>query len=357
MLPFKKGDQYPKRKKGGPFKAIFGFFRVCLSLAIMGVLLLGVYQAYKGFSGVDPLKSSPKAIVDNIIASEDFYGLITGLLSASPGESLNKAKQLLQKDGVTQPNKIIPSSSNVSSAPTAPLAFKFAIFTDSHNDNDHLKRALEMSKAAGAKFIVGLGDFTDVGTIDELRAAKLQLDTIGLPYYVTAGDHDLWDARNKKQNAIENFQEVFGTPYQSFAYQDLRVIIMYDADNYLGVDDFQQKWLEDEVHRINQEHPKLILVMTSTPLFHPSSDHQLGRVTAGLRSQADQLITLFKANGVKEVVAGDTHFYSSYTEPKSELKMTTVGAVTSTRNIQNPRFAIVEVYQDGSYNIQDTEIQ
>lgn len=356
MFPFRRGDEFEnRRKRGGPLKAIFGIFRVFLSLIIMGILLLGVYQAYRSFSGIDPLKTSPKAIIDNLLSSENLYGLIVGFLSVSPGESLDKVKQILEQNGLENPDKIIPSSSQFKA--TAPLLFKFAILSDSHNDNQRLKKSLEIAKSQNAKFVVGLGDYSDVGTIDELRNAKLQFDTVGLPYYVTAGDHDLWDARDKKGNALQNFSDVFGTAYQSFAYQNLRVIMMYDSDNYIGVDSLQQKWLEEELDRVRQDNPELILVMTGIPLFHLSSDHQMGKTNPALKNQAERLITLFKTKGVKEIIAGDTHFYSSYIEPKNTMKMTTVGAISATRNAQSPRFAMVEVYEDGSYNIQDTEIK
>ena len=37
--------------------------------------------------------------------------------------------------------------------------------------------------------------------------------------------------------------------------------------------------------------------------------------------------------------------------------MMTVGAVTSERNPQAPRFAIVEVLEDGEFNIVETEVK
>ncbi|KKQ14068.1 MAG: hypothetical protein US28_C0040G0009 [Candidatus Daviesbacteria bacterium GW2011_GWA1_36_8] len=82
----------------------------------------------------------------------------------------------------------------------------------------------------------------------------------------------------------------------------------------------------------------------------------MGKVTPKLKNQADHLIDIFKKGGVEEVFSADTHFYSRYQEPKSMLNMTTVGAVTSDRNPQTPRFAIVEVYTDGSYNVIETPL-
>jgi len=164
------------KKAGGPFGFIFTLFRLGLSLLIMGVLLLGVYQAYKSFSGVDPLKVKPQFLVSSFLSSDEAYKLITGLLSAKPEDSLNQAKKFIKEGKVD-----LPSSSTIP-ATTAPLDFKFAIVTDSHNDNDDLKKALTEAKDAGAKFAIGLGDFTNVGTVDELRSAKLAFDTVNSPY-------------------------------------------------------------------------------------------------------------------------------------------------------------------------------
>lgn len=340
-----------KSSYGGfsPFRKLFSLLRLALSFFIMAVLLLGVYQAYKSFSGIDPLKMSPKAIIENFLASEDAYGLINSLLTANPKDSLNKAKEILSEGGSNSPNS--------NPASMGDLAFRFAIVTDSHNDNTNLRRALNQARQEGARFIVGLGDYTDTGTIDELRNSKIEFDTVSLPYYVIAGDHDLWDSRDKKGDAILNFKEVYGDPYQSFGYQSLRMILIYNSDNYLGLDPLQLDWIETEVERARNDGVELIFIASSIPLYHPSSDHVMGKTEPKLKNQAEHLISIFEKAGVTEVFAGDTHVFSRYEEPKSALKMTTVGALTSVRNPQAPRFVLVDVYTDGSYNVQDIEIK
>jgi len=59
---------------------------------------------------------------------------------------------------------------------------------------------------------------------------------------------------------------------------------------------------------------------------------------------------------IAAVFAGNIHAYSSY-NGKSGLPMFTIGAVTADRNVQLPRFAIVDVYENGSYNVEDIEIK
>ncbi len=338
--------------RGSPLKGIFSIFRMFLSLIIMGILFLGVYQAYisfansgkpdKSFSALE-LITNPQLIFYNFLSSEAAYELINGLLTADPSKSIDKAKELLQENNSNQLNSAVK--------------YKFAVLTDSHNDNANLQKALKQSKEAGAQFIIGLGDYSDVGTIEELSNAKREFDAVRLTYYSTVGDHDLWESRDKQLSATQNFSDTFGATYNSFSYHGDRFILIYNSDNYLGIDGVQLNWLEQELAKIPEEGYQNVFVFLSIPLYHPSSDHVMGKIEPKLKNQAEHLISLFKKAEVNLVVAGDTHVYSSYTEPNSLLPMVTSGALTSIRNVQAPRYLLIDVYEDGSYNVQDTEIR
>lgn len=337
-------------KKGSPIK---GIFRLFLSLIIMIVLGIGLVQAYKHFSGFDPMALDPKSILSNTVNSNSAYELVNGILTLNPTKSLEKAKEVL---GEKKPSETI-SNNTASTSNNSNLLFKFAIVSDSHTDPENLGKALSQAKGVGAKFVIGLGDFSDVGTIRELTISRQKFDGSDLSYYLTAGDHDLWDSRDKKFAPEKNFIETFQSPaYQSFNYENTKIIIIYNSDNYLGLDEAQVKWVEEEMDKVVSEKPKLTLVFTGIPLYHPSSDHVMGKSDPKLKNQAEHLTSIFKRAGVSEVFAGDTHFFSRYREPKTDLAMTTVGAVTSVRNPQAPRFAMVEVFEDGGYNVLDTEI-
>lgn len=342
---FKKEEEVGgrHRKVSNP---VFMVFRMFLSLIILCVLFLGAYQAFRTFSGLDPLKISPQAVVHNLLDSKYLFNLASQILSFDPKQTSDFSKIAGQLTGSKSPN--------VSPKPTGNLSFKFAIMTDSHNDNEHLATALKQAKSEGAAFIIHTGDFSDVGTIDELQAAKAKMDASGVQYYSTAGDHDLWDSRNKKQPALTNYTQVFGDPYRSFGFQGVRFLILYNSDNYQGMDDLQRSWAMDELQRATDA--KAIFVFSATPFYHPSSDHVMGRVEPKLKAQASEMLADFKKYHVSHVFAGDTHFYSQYSDP-SGLAMTTVGAITSERNAQSSRFAIVDVYDSGQYTIQDVEVK
>jgi hypothetical protein len=216
---------------------------------------------------------------------------------------------------------------------------------------------LAQAKEEGAQFVIGIGDLSDVGPIDELTKTKAVYEAAGMPYYIAPGDHDMWDSRNQKKDASQNFMDVFGSPYQSFTYKNSRFIIINNADNYVGIDSTQLQWIEDELENVNQTATQQIFVIADIPLFHPSSDHVMGKTEPKLKNQSDHLISIFSRTGVKQIFSADTHMYSSYKEPTTDLPMMTVGAVTSDRNAQSPRFVMVDVREDGSYNTRQEEIQ
>lgn len=337
---------------------VLGVLRLILSLAVLVILLAGVYAAYRAFSpqlpsqravNVGSLMNDPEGFLKNILTQDGILNFAKALLEFSPPSSLNEAKKVLGQEVKPVKREPNPGAGSV-------FKFRFAVVSDSHNDSGNLKRALEMAKTEGARFVVGLGDYTDVGTAAELQDAKTQFDQVGLPYYLAAGDHDLWDARNRGILPSQNFSQVFGPPYKSFSYGNTRVIVMYNSDNYLGIDEVQKKWAEDELRRA-QGADKLTLVFIPIPLYHPSSDHVMGKVNEKLKVQAEDLAGMFSKYNVAEVISGDAHLYSRFTYPSTSLRMATIGAVTSARNLQAPRFAFIDVYEDGGYNIEDREIK
>jgi len=334
---FKSGH----RKSSNP---LLGLFRLLMSLLIMGIMAIGLLQAYKAFSGYDPMKLDSQSL-KGLLTSESAYQTLINLLTFDPKQSIQ------EKTGLGDGGAKGARDEKVSSAP---VKFKFAVMADSHKDTLNLEKALNQARDAGSQFVVIMGDLSDVGTIEELESTKRVLDASGITYYAAAGDHDLWDSRDKESDAPKNFTTVFGKTYQSISYDTARLILIYNSDNYLGLDGVQLSWLEDELMRGAEE---LIFVFAPTPLYHPSSDHVMGKVTPKLTSQAEHLATTFKRAGVDMVFSADTHFYSKFTEPKNELNMMTVGALTSERNPQAPRFAMVEVLEDGNFNVLETEVK
>ncbi|MEK7617414.1 MAG: metallophosphoesterase [Patescibacteria group bacterium] len=336
-----------RRYKRRHTNILFVIFRLLLSLVIFATLIAGLYYAYKHFSGLDPLRLDPK----------NAFSSAVGLLSKInlPKDVQNTINQNLPGTKVAV-HKDTPSVSGVNIQKPSKEVFKFVLLSDSHSDNVYLKKALNQIKKdySDIRFIIGLGDYTDVGTLDELKKVKNELDSIGFRYFVTPGDHDLWDSRNKSLSPLTNFNQVFGPPFQSFIHENYLFLLLFNSDNYQGLGNDQKNWLTNQL----DSNPNVagIFIFLHEPFFHPSSDHVMGRVEPKLKEEAENLTKQLASAGVKKVFAGDTHFFSEYQEPQTNLFMVTVGVITSVRNLQPPRFAIVSVFENGSTRVEDVEV-
>ncbi|MDO8573392.1 MAG: metallophosphoesterase family protein [Candidatus Daviesbacteria bacterium] len=316
---------------------VFVIFRLILSVFMFVVLLIGIYSAYKHFSGLDPLKLDPVSVLNNVITAR------------TPKQFLNALPSF----------KVFPKTpESVTPPQSVTVRFKFLLLADSHTDNVNLAKAIEQAKSAypDLKFIIGLGDYSDVGTIAQLKNAKTVFDASGLRYFLVPGDHDLWDCRNRGISAISCFNEVFGPSYQSFEFDNFKFLLLDNSDDYLGLTEAENGWIDGELEKVKQGSFKGVLVFLHEPLFHPSSDRIMGKIEASLKQQAKSLMFQLKDAKVKQVFAGDIHFFSQYSEPVTGLSMVTIGAVTIERNPQAPRFAIMSVLEDGSIKAEDVII-
>lgn len=338
---FKK--HYHERKRTN---IVVVFFRLILSLIMFIVLLGGVYTAYKHFSGLDPLKLDPLAVLQNTLAARTPKQVTDALSSLS----LDKLK-------FSTGTKTLGKETSQSSS-ESPI-FRFLLVADSHNENGNLAKAIAQGKQLypDLKFIIGLGDYTEVGTVLELENAKKQLDAASLRYFLIPGDHDLWDCRNRNELPTACFTQVFGPDYQSFVFDNYLFLLLDNSDDYTGFDATQLQRITKELEEAKTEPNKGIFVFLHEPLFHPSSDHVMGKIEPGLKSQAKELEFELKGAGVKKVFSGDIHFFSEYTEPVTGLPMVTIGALTAVNNPQVPRFAVVSVLSDGTTKVEDVEIK
>lgn len=363
------------RRRGAPLP--FTIFRLLVSLTLFLILGIALIQAYKYFSGntlendpitraINQFPSDPKGAVKELLTSEDTANMIGRILSFSPVSGL--------KLPISNTAPAVENNNSNVNQNSGPALFKFAIVADSHNNNEDLAKALVKAKSMGIKFVIGLGDFSEVGTIQELSDAKQIFDNGDLPYYVIPGDHDLWDARDKGKPAVSNFNQVFGVPYQAFSDSNIRFILLYNSDNYNGVDDLQFNWLGDELSKLLQDKNKSIYIFLHEPVAHPTSDQTMGSprktgeagsarksdpgvpANTKIQEQAKELLDKFKKANVVGIFAGDIHAFTSYIDTTTNLNMATAGALSKERNTEAPGFAAVDVFQDGSYNITDIKV-
>lgn len=341
---------FRKHYKTRSSNPILIFFRLVLSVIMFAALVGGVYSAYKHFSGLDPLELDPQALFNNLIAARTPKEFKDVLSSIKIDQKISGERE--------NPGNELSSSASANRTDKNP-AFRFLLVADSHTDNSDLTKAVNQAKQKypDLKFIIGLGDYTDVGTIAELKNAKAVFDSSSLRYFLIPGDHDLWDCRNRGLAPASCFKQVFGPNYQTFTFNNFEFLLLDNSDDYSGLGDVQRKWIEGDLEKNKEALPKGIFVFVHEPLYHPSSDHTMGKTEKNLKQQARDLMFQLKSAGVKKVFAGDIHFFSEYSEPVTGLEMATIGAVTIERNPQAPRFAIVSVSEDGKTLVEDVEIK
>jgi len=81
-----------------------------------------------------------------------------------------------------------------------------------------------------------------------------------------------------------------------------------------------------------------------------------------VHAQNLELLKAVRESGVKAVIAGDLHLFTSYQDPeKADLMHYSIGAVLKSQsvekfNFQSPRFAVFKVFADDTFELVDTPI-
>jgi len=270
-----------------------------------------------------------------------------------------------------------------SSETKTPL-LRVALVADSHNENDLLSKALAQAEGMGVNFVIGLGDFSNTGTIEELTNAKKVFDQSKLEYFTTAGDHDLWDSRNRGEDPLTNFREIFGKSTQIIDRENVLFVILDNSDIYRGISEEDWGLLTSHLSNLsslsNLSQNKLRFVFAQKTPFHPESKHVMGSENEAVARQAKRMLAILEEQGDRETedkkgiedigdnegirgravdgfFSGDLHFFAEFKSPAGTVKMTTIGAVASERNFQGPRFGILTVYGDYSWEVENVEIR
>ena len=257
----------------------------------------------------------------------------------------------LAKSSFKVPN--VEKDANQETEKVKRLVLKFAIVSDSGGENDLLTKALPQAQGKGINFVIGLGDWTTVGTLEQLSVAKQVFDDSKLEYYVTAGDHDLWASRNQDNDPLSNFSQTFGKAAHLIEKDRIQIVILDNSDIYKGIPSESWELLFESL----KKDVKLRFVMAHKTPFHPDSAHIMGQDAQNVKAQAENLLAILEEGQISGFFSGDMHFFAQFKTPKQAVKITTIGAVASQKNFQGPRFGIVTVYDDYSWKAEDVEIR
>jgi 3',5'-cyclic AMP phosphodiesterase CpdA len=183
-----------------------------------------------------------------------------------------------------------------------PDSFSFAIFGDVHyTTGTHPTMARFQSDAVdrGIDFFCVLGDLTRDGTSEQMRRARAGLDSIGIPYYVTLGNHDLFQA-----NAWPSYKAEFGPGCYSVTIAGkVKLLFLDTAEGRLGSRQFE--WLEQELSGAGD---CIKFVGTHFPLYDDIVP-DIGRLASG--PERTKLQHLLQRHRVWAYAAGHIHGWRS----------------------------------------------
>lgn len=246
--------------------------------------------------------------------------------------------------------------------------FSFAVIGDPESDIENLNKALVLSKEKQESFVVLVGDLTSTGTVKQLEAVKMALDSSGLKYYVIPGNHDLWYGREvciekKKENSLDTctntdtFNEVFENNFSNSISNNHNFLFLDNSDEWLGFGSQQLDWLNNQYNNITiQQFNNLAIIFLHIPLYYPGSTYIMGDKSAMVKSQANDLLNKLCQTKPMAVFYGHLHYAKNYEyscKNGNKLAMMTVGSVNRNRNAQLPRFIKVDIFSDQSFKIEE----
>ena len=351
-----------KKTKENSSPSVLGrLIRSFAAIVILSAFVLGVSYIIKSASELDLYKVGP--LLSRLGVDSSKISKVAGIFDdregptgGDVGDAQNKPEEKVSAENPEEDPSISAASTirdetgttqevNAEEEGNKPYV-TISLLSDSHEDNDLLMKALEITSQKDIDYAFFLGDYTDLGVEEALSAAKKVIDDSELKYYSLPGDHDLW-----KTVGPENFIKVFGKNYQSVTVSGFKFVLLDNSANYTVIDAKQMDWFAKEVEDTD-------FVLVSQPLYHPTNSRVMGVVNGEevkeVKEQGLEILELIRNSNVKAVIAGDHHTSSNSADPeRSDLKHIVIGALTRERNLQTPRFSLLNIYNDDSFDMEE----
>lgn len=253
------------------------------------------------------------------------------------------------------PQKELPIVSGTSGKTAEEVILKIALISDSEDDFDSLEKALTLAKEEKVSDIIFLGDLTNWGDRETLLQGRDLLDATGINYYIIPGDHDLADSASAGDlTGLNNFLEVFEDTFYSFSIEGINFVLLNNAGNHSLIS-------SADIGKFQSELPNADFIMLSQPLYSKNLARSMGVIDGEadeeVKAQADSVLESIRKSQVKAIIAADHHMSGKAVDPiNSSLFHHTIGALTAEKNFQKQKFAILKVYKDKTYTLDDKEI-
>jgi 3',5'-cyclic-AMP phosphodiesterase len=179
-----------------------------------------------------------------------------------------------------------------------PGTFRFALMSDVQEAIGSVQDLFQrMNQEPGLDFLLGAGDLTEQGSVEELERYQSELRSLELPYYTTLGNHEL--GANPPP-----YQDYFGRASFHFWHRGVAFTLLDSGSATLDplVDGWVDRWLaesRDAVHVVGMHIPPLDPVGVRNGAF-------------ASRSEAAALLARFAQARVDLTLYGHIHSYYSF---------------------------------------------
>lgn len=176
--------------------------------------------------------------------------------------------------------------------------WRFAVMSDVQEAIDRVGDLYsKMNQVKGLRFLLGAGDLTQQGQVDELERFKSELTSLDVPYYTTLGNHELGDEGPA-------YQDWYGRASFSFVFRKVRFSMLDSASASVDpmVFDWLDGWLaksKNDVHIVAMHIPPIDPVGVRNGSF-------------ASRNEAAKLLTRLAKGKVDLTLYGHIHSYYSF---------------------------------------------
>jgi len=176
--------------------------------------------------------------------------------------------------------------------------FRFALMSDVQEAIDRIQDVYRVINAQPTlDFLLGAGDLTEEGEVEELERFQHELTTLNVPYYTTLGNHELGERPPA-------YQQWFGRANFQFVHRGVYFTLLDSASATIDplADDWLDGWLangRDSVHVVAMHIPPFDPVGTRNAAF-------------ASRGEAAALLAKLAEGGVDLTLYGHIHSYYSF---------------------------------------------
>ncbi len=233
------------------------------------------------------------------------------------------------------------------------VAGRIFIVSDTESDWQTFERFVLFLGTSDSKpdAIIHLGDITSLGVKDDFREFKDLVDRTSIDFHFVPGDRDLW-----KSSGPDNFKATLGTNYKVFTLLGQQILLIDNSNEYEGIDEEQFKFIDEHLGSSD-------FVFLHNPIFFNNSvlgmmRKGMGQYSSDVEGQRLELLSKIRASNVKATFAGDQHFFSSTPDDGSDaLVHFIIGALTIDRNLEAPNYGALNIYVDGTYDVEQVFLE